>query len=156
MVRFITLTGILLWSTTVLSHHSVAGVYDGQKRFIAEVEVREFELVNPHPLMLIEITGIPAGQVAEGIAIGQTWTLEMDNLRELTALGFHRETFLVGDQILVAVDPRSDTRYRENTLYMRAVEHRREGFIYLHNVRELFPIDAAEDNLGRLLDRVVN
>jgi len=41
-------------------------------------------------------------------------------------------------------------------LYMRAVEHRREGFIYLHNVRELFPIDAAEDNLGRLLDRVVN
>ena len=156
MVQFVTATVILLWSMTALGHHSVAGTYDDQQRFTIEVEVREFELVNPHPLMLVGITDIPEGQVIDGIAIGQTWTLEMDNLRELRALGFNRETFLPGDQLLVAVDPVRDTRNHENTLYMRAVEHPREGFVYLHNVRELFPIDAAEDNLGRLLDRVVN
>ena len=156
MYRFITLTVILLWSVTALGHHSVIGIYDDQKRFTIEVEVRKFELVNPHPLILVEITDIPEGQVIDGITVGQTWTLEMDNRRELTALGINSETFIPGDQILVAVDPSRHTRYRENTLYLRAAEHKREGFVYLHNVRQLFPIDTAEDNLSRHLHRVVN
>ncbi len=156
MYRFITLTVILLWSVTALGHHSVIGIYDDQKRFTVEVEVREFELVNPHPLIFVEITDIPDGQVIDGIAIGQTWTIEMDNRRELTALGFNDETFIAGDQLLVAVDPSRHTRYRENTLYLRAAEHKREGFVYLHNVRQLFPIDTAEDNLSRHLHRIVN
>ena len=156
MYRFITLTVILLWSVTALGHHSVIGIYDDQKRFTVEVEVREFELVSPHPLIFVEIIDIPDGQVIDGIAIGQTWTIEMDNRRELTALGFNDETFIAGDQLLVAVDPSRHTRYRENTLYLRAAEHKREGFVYLHNVRQLFPIDTAEDNLSRHLHRVVN
>jgi len=156
MYRFIALTVILLWSTIALGHHSVIGIYDDQKRFTVEVEVREFELISPHPLIFVEITDIPDGQVIDGIAIGQTWTIEMDNRRELTALGFNDETFIAGDQLLVAVDPSRHTRYRENTLYLRAVEHKREGFVYLHNVRQLFPIDTAEDNLSRHLHRVVN
>ncbi len=156
MYRFITLTVNLLWSVTALGHHSVIGIYDDQKRFTIEVEVRKFELVNPHPLILVEITDIPEGQVIDGITVGQTWTLEMDNRRELTALGINSETFIPGDQILVAVDPSRHTRYRENTLYLRAAEHKREGFVYLHNVRQLFPIDTAEDNLSRHLHRVVN
>ncbi len=156
MYRFITLTVILLWSVTALGHHSVIGIYDDQKRFTVEVEVRKFELINPHPLIVVEIIDIPDGQVINGIAIGQTWTIEMDNRRELTALGFNDETFIAGDQLLVAVDPSRHTRYRENTLYLRAAEHKREGFVYLHNVRQLFPIDTAEDNLSRHLHRVVN
>ena len=156
MYRFITLTVILLWSVTALGHHSVIGIYDDQKRFTVEVEVREFELISPHPLIFVEITDIPDGQVIDGIAIGQTWTIEMDNRRELTALGFNDETFIAGDQLLVAVDPSRHTRYRENTLYLRAAEHKREGFVYLHNVRQLFPIDTAEDNFSRHLHRVVN
>ncbi len=156
MYRFITLIVSLLWSVTALGHHSVIGIYDDQKRFTIEVEVRKFELVNPHPLILVEITDIPEGQVIDGITVGQTWTLEMDNRRELTALGINSETFIPGDQILVAVDPSRHTRYRENTLYLRAAEHKREGFVYLHNVRQLFPIDTAEDNLSRHLHRVVN
>ena len=154
MYRFITITVILLWSVTALGHHSVIGVYDDQQRFTAEVEVKEFELVNPHPLMFVQIVDIPDGQVIDGIEIGQTWTLEMDNKRELTALGINNETFIPGDQILVAVDPSRHTRYRENTLYLRAIEHQREGFIYLHNVRQLFPINTAEDNLSKHLHRV--
>ena len=156
MYRFITLTVILLWSATALGHHTVIGIYDDQKRFTVEVEVRDFELISPHPLIFVEITDIPDGQVIDGIAIGQTWTIEMDNRRELTALGFNDETFIAGDQLLVAVDPSRHTRYRENTLYLRAAEHKREGFVYLHNVRQLFPIDTAEDNLSRHLHRVVN
>ncbi len=154
MYRLITRTVILLWSVTALGHHSVNGIYDDQKRFTIEVEVRKFELVNPHPLISVEITNIPEGQVIDGIAVGQTWTLEMDNRRELTALGINSETFIPGDQILVAVDPSRHTRYRENTLYLRAAEHQREGFVYIHNVKQLFPIDTAEDNLSRHLHRI--
>ena len=154
MYRFITIAAILLWSITALGHHSVIGIYDDQKRFTIEVEVKKFELVNPHPLIIIEIIDIPEGQVTQGIALGQTWTLEMDNRRELTALGIDNETFIPGDQILVAVDPSRNTLYRENTLYLRAVEHQREGFVYIHNVRQLFPIDTAEDNLSKHLHKV--
>ena len=154
MYRFITHACILLWSATALGHHSVSGIYDDQKRFTIEVEVRKFELINPHPVIFVEIINIPDGQVIDGIAVGQTWTLEMDNARELTALGFDNKTFIPGDQILVAVDPSYHTRYRENTLYLRAAEHQREGFVYIHNVRQLFPIDTVEDNLSKHLHRV--
>ncbi len=154
MYRFITYTCILLWSATALGHHSVIGIYDDQKRFTIEVEVRKFELISPHPLIFVEIIDIPDGQVIDGIAVAQTWTLEMDNARELTALGFNNKTFIPGDQILVAVDPSRHTRNRENTLYLRAVEHQREGFVYIHNVKKLFPIDTAEDNLSRHLHRI--
>lgn len=156
MVRLLTLAAILLWGMTAPAHHSVIGIYDDEKRFTAEVEVRNFELANPHPLIFVEITDIPNGQVVEGIAVGQTWTLEMDNLRELTALGFDRRTFIPGDQLVVAVDPSRHTRYRENTLYIRAIEHPREGFVYLHNVRELVSVDAAGNNLSKYLHRINN
>ena len=150
----ITIALLLPWSISALGHHNVIGVYDDQKRFTAEVEVREFELINPHPLILVEIIDIPVGQTTDGIEIGQTWTLEMDNLRELTALGIHNGTFIPGDRILVALDPSRHTRYRENTLYLRAAEHQREGFVYIHNVRQLFPADTAEDNLSRHLHKI--
>ena len=154
MYRFIIITVILFWSITAPAHHSVIGIYDDQKRLIIEVEVKKFELINPHPLILVEITDIPEGQAIHGLAIGQTWTLEMDNARELTALGIDNETFIPGDQIRVAVDPSRNTLYRDNTLYLRAVEHPREGFVYVHNVRQLFPIDTAEDNLSKHLQKV--
>ena len=154
MNRIITIAVIPFWSITALCHHSVIGVYDDQKRFTAEVEVREFELISPHPLIFVQITDIPDGQAIDAIEVGQTWTLEMDNTRELTALGIDSETFIPGDRILVAVDPARNTRYRENTLYLRAAEHRREGFVYIHNVRQLFPIDTAEDNLSMHLHKI--
>ena len=154
MYRFITYACILLWSATALGHHSVIGIYDDQKRFTIEVEVRKFELINPHPLIFVEIIDIPDGQAIDGITVGQTWTLEMDNARELTALGFNNKTFIPGDQILVAVDPSRHTRYRANTLYLRAAEHQREGFVYIHNVKQLCTIDTVEDNLSKHLHRV--
>ena len=154
MHRLVTHAVILLWCTTAQGHHWVKDVYDSQRRFIVEVEVKRFRLINPHPHLFVEITGIRGDEKIEGIEIGQTWTLEMDNKRELTALGFHNETFVPGDRVVVAVDPSRTTLYRENTLYLRAVEHQREGFVYVHNVRQLFPIDAAGDNLLRHLHEV--
>ena len=147
---------LILGGIAIGAGHTVIGIYDDQKRFTIAVEVRNFELVNPHPLIFVEITDIPDGQDIEGIAVGQTWTLELDNRRELTELGFNKRTFIPGDQLVVAVDPSRHTRYRENTLYLRAIEHPREGFVYLHNVRELVPVDAVGNNLSRYLHRINN
>lgn len=154
MQRLATLLIVSVFSVAAHGHHWVRDVYDSTQRFIVKVEVRKFQLINPHPLMQVEITDIRGGQLPDGVVLGQTWTLEMDNKRELTALGFHDETFVPGDQILVAVDPLHDTNYRRNTLYMRAVEHQREGFVYLHNVRRLFPVETAGESLSRHLDRI--
>ena len=153
MNRLIITVVILLWSIATPGHHWVRDIYDEEKRVIVEVEVKKFALVNPHPFLFVEITGIPEGQVSNGLEIGQTWTLEMDNLRELVELGINKETFIPGDQVLVAVDPSRNELYRKNTLYLRAVEHQREGFVYVHNVRQLFPIDSGEENLSKHLPK---
>lgn len=154
MHRLTLILVVLLGSASAPAHHWVRDVYDGEKRLIIVAEVRKFDLIYPHPMMLVEITEIPEGQEVDGLTIGQTWTLEMDNRRELTALGIHAETFVAGDQIRIVVDPSFDTSYRENTLYLRAVEHDREGFVYLHNVRELFPIEPGEDSLMKHLSKI--
>ena len=154
MDRSIALILVSLCGANAAGHHSVIGVYDDQKRFTVEVEVERFELIDPHPLILAEITAIPSEAEIDGIAVGQTWTLEMDNLRELVALGFDPQTFVPGDRLLVAVDPSRHSRYRKNTLYLRAAEHRRRGFIYVHNSRELFMIESADDELSKYLHRI--
>jgi hypothetical protein len=154
MRRLVTFAVILLCCATAQAHHWVRDIYDASKRVTLEVEVKQFRLINPHPLLFVEITGIADDEEVDGVAIGQTWTLEMDNKRELTALGFHNETFIPGDTLLVVVDPSHNTLYRKNTLYLRAVEHRREGFVYLHNVRQLFPIEDDGENLSRHLHRI--
>lgn len=138
------------------SHHAVTSVYDASKRVVIEVEVYEFGLVHPHPLMLIEILAIAEDQqVEESIEVGQVWTLEMDNLWELTDLGLNANTFVPGDTLRVAVDPSRHEEYRKNTMYLRAIEHQRLGIIYIHNVRELFNIDIEQStSLESYLDLV--
>lgn len=153
-LRFILIAVVFLSSVPAASHHWVRDIYDGQRRVIVEVQVQQFRLVYPHPMMLVEITALPEGQEDSELTVGQTWILEMDNRRELTALGIDAETFAPGDQLRVVVDPSFDSSYRDNTLYMRAVEHPREGFVYLHNVRQLFAIEPDEDSLSKHLSKI--
>lgn len=147
MYRLVFFALVSIVSSLGYAHHWVHEVYDGEKRFIADVEVKKFSLINPHPLMSIEIKNIHGDNTVDGAEVGQTWVLEMDNRRELTDLGFNPDTFIPGDQITVAVDPSFDTSYRKNTMYIRAIEHSRQGFIYIHNVRELFPVDSDGNGL---------
>lgn len=155
-LRSLAFVSALIWlsSTVALGHHSVIGVYDDQRRFTAAVEVKTFDLIDPHPLIFVEISGFPNGDEPTGIAVGQTWTLELDNARELRLLGFDRETFVPGDRLVVAVDPSRHTRYRENTLYVRGAAHPRAGFIYIHNLRELIAVESSDDNLDKFLHLV--
>lgn len=154
MLRLIAFSLLLLWCAAAQAHHWVIDIYNENERFVAEVEVKKFSLINPHPVMFVEIVGIPSEKEVDGIEVGQTWSIELDNRRELVELGFNRETFIPGDKILVAVDPSYNTAYRKNTLYLRAVEHQRESFVYVHNVRQLYPADPDGGSLAKHLDEV--
>jgi hypothetical protein len=132
----------------------VSDVYDKDRRVVIEVVVEEFAFINPHPVLTVEISELPDPAATGGVAVGQSITLEMDNRRELVALGFRATTFSPGDRLIIAVDPSRDSRFRRNALYLRALAHPREQFVYLHNVRTLYPIEDNDRPLARYLDQV--
>ena len=55
--------------------------------------VVEFQLVNPHPFLFIDVKG----RTGEA----QRWQLEMDNRRELVSIGVTASTFKPGDLVVV-------------------------------------------------------
>lgn len=81
--------------------------------------VTEFQFVNPHPFVVIEIKNRD-GQ-------SEQWKLEMDDRVELVDLGFTKNTLKVGDRIKVIGNiARRDAR----SLYVRRLERLADGFIY--------------------------
>jgi len=104
------------------AHHSIAGVYDRDRPATLSAVVREFRFVNPHPRIVVEVTG-PGGDVQE-------WTLEMDNRWELAELGFTERTLEPGDRIVVRGSlGRRDPR----ALYVLRLEHPAGDFTYEHH-----------------------
>ena len=67
--------------------------------------------VSPHPVLTVEVAG-EAGSP-------QSWLLEMDNLRELVAVGFTSETLRPGDRVVVSGSP---SRRETQRLYIRRLD----------------------------------
>ena len=93
----------------IAAHHSIASVYDRDKRTTLSAVVKQWRFVNPHPSIVVEVTtpGAPA----------RIWTLEMDNRWELAELGFTENTLKPGDRIEVTGNP---SRRDANALYVRS------------------------------------
>lgn len=104
------------------AHHSIAGVYDSARELTLDAVVREFQFVNPHPLIVVDVTD------AQGAT--RNWTLEMDNRWELAELGFEAGTLKRGDRIMVAGYP---ARQRDDALYIRRLDRPTDGFSYRHH-----------------------
>jgi hypothetical protein len=101
------------------AHHSIAGVYDTSQQVTVEGVVAEFQFVNPHPYVTVEVRqqgGEP-----------QRWKLEMDNLSELVQAGMTKESLKPGDQVVVKGNP---LRAKGQNLYIRKLERRADGFEY--------------------------
>ena len=75
--------GIAISAMTIHAHHSIAGVYDTNRQMTIEATITEFQFINPHPFVLVEVKN-DAGT--------QPWRLEMDNRRELIQIGMNGET----------------------------------------------------------------
>lgn len=114
-------------SKEVLAHHFVTDVYDPNTVLTYEVQVKEFQFINPHPFIKVNQVGSD-----------ELWILEMDNKWELAELGFDKNTLKSEDTIKVFVNA---SPFNSKAFYVRAMEHPRLGFRYEHNVRELYKLE---------------
>jgi Family of unknown function (DUF6152) len=101
------------------AHHAIGAVYDSSQPVTLEGAITAFHYINPHPFVEIQVAA------ADGRA--ESWRLEFDNLRELTAAGMSVETFKVGDSITVTG---SRARDKSRSAYVRRLERRADGFLY--------------------------
>lgn len=60
------------------AHHPIS-VYDSSRQVTLDGIVAQFQLVNPHPFLLID--------VKDGTAAARPWKAETDNRSELVAIG---------------------------------------------------------------------
>jgi hypothetical protein len=113
---------VLAFAAPLAAHHSIASVYDREKRTTISAVVKQWRFVNPHPSIVVEVTtsGSP----------GRTLTLEMDNRWELAELGFTESTLKPGDRIEVTGDP---SRREAHMLYVRTLRRPADGFRYDHH-----------------------
>src|SRR2546425_4180907 len=80
---------VALLAAPAFSHHSFA-VFDQSKLLSMPGTVKEFELVNPHAWLHLDIVNDKGG--------GSTWSFEAGSPAQLVKLGWSKETFKVGDK----------------------------------------------------------
>ena len=109
----------VLFGMTTQAHHSISAVYDDTQRVTIEGVVTEFQFVNPHPIVVID--------VKDSSGKAQQWRLEMDNQRELADIGFTSDTLKPGERLVVIG---SLGRRQAQSLYVRRLDRPSDGFSY--------------------------
>jgi hypothetical protein len=100
-------------------HHSLWSVYDSTRQVTLEGTVAQFQLVNPHPFLFIDVD--------DGAGVTKRWRLEMDNRGELAAIGVTASTFKAGDRVVVRG---SLARSGGESLYLLRLDRAVDGFWY--------------------------
>lgn len=93
----ILVAAMLLSIGTAMAHHSFSPVYDGGRTVTVTGVVTEFELVNPHAHMALDVAD-DAGRVTQ-------WKVEFDGRLNLTNHGWNDETITVGEHLTVTGNP---------------------------------------------------
>jgi hypothetical protein len=109
----------VLLTPALRAHHSIYGVYDSSRQATLEGTVAEFQLINPHPFLFIDVAD-PAGTA-------ERWRLELDNRHELTAIDVTADTFKPGERVRVRG---SLARSRARSLYLLRLDRPADGFWY--------------------------
>ena len=88
---------LLLFAKTGASHHGFAAVYDGTRSIAISGVVTQFKFVNPHAMMLMDVTDA-SGKVAK-------WTIEFDVRLNLSEGGWTAETIKAKERVTVTGNP---------------------------------------------------
>ena len=113
-----TVAALLILSVPASAHHAISAVYDSSKRVTVEGAVREFQFINPHPFLVIEV--IDGGKSLE-------WKLEMDNRFELINEGMSADTLKRGDRVVASG---SLSRTNPQSMYLMRLDRPADGFLY--------------------------
>jgi uncharacterized protein DUF6152 len=81
----------------VYSHHSFSGVYDGSRVVTVSGVVTQFKFVNPHALMLMDVTD-ESGKVSK-------WTVEFAGRLNLAEIGWTADSIKAKDRVTVTGNP---------------------------------------------------
>ena len=111
--------GIAIPAVAVQAHHAISAVYDSSKPATLDGVVREFQFINPHPLLTMDVTD-GSGRTLE-------WRLELDNRFELIGVGVKADTLKAGDRIVVTGNL---SRERPRGLYVVRLDRPADGFRY--------------------------
>lgn len=109
---------VLAASGAADAHHSIAGYFDRSHQVTIDGVVAEFQWVNPHPFLIID--------VGQGRA-PERWRLEMDNRGELSSVGFTEATFKPGERVVVTGSP---ARREPRQMYIERLHRPADGFGY--------------------------
>ena len=113
------LAAVVLITSAADAHHSITALYDSRRQVTVTGSVREFQFVNPHPWIGLDVT-------ADGGRV-QTWRLELDNRFELVNVGMRADTLKPGD---VVVASGSAGRDGALSLYVRQLDRPADGLRY--------------------------
>jgi len=118
---------LVLTTNRADAHHSFAPVYDAKRTVTVQGVVTEFRLINPHALMLMDVTD-DTGKVV-------TWTVEFAGRLNLTEGGWNERSITPGQKVTVFGNPTHTNSPR---------------LFFLHLVRadgsELYPPSKARED----------
>ena len=115
---FIAFAALSVLAVTADAHHSIAGMYDQSRRVTLDGVIAQYQFVNPHPFVVVDVTMNGATQ---------SWKAELDNRWELQNVGMTPTTFNAGDRIVVSGSPGRD---RTPLLYVWRLERAADGLLY--------------------------
>ena len=92
----LTILGVLVMPVSTMGHHGGAS-FDNTKEVTLKGTVTEWLWANPHCFLKVDAKD-DTGSV-------RNWNLEFGNPTDITARGYSRRTFKVGDEITVTVTP---------------------------------------------------
>jgi hypothetical protein len=119
MIRWTVAAAVGAVAAAAHAHHSIAAAYDTSRQITVEGRVTEFLFVNPHPVLVLDVT--KSGGATE------IWRLELDNRSELVAIGVDASTFKPGEQVIATG---SAGRNHALALYAMRVERPADGLLY--------------------------
>jgi hypothetical protein len=110
---------IVLGAFSVEAHHSIAGAYDTRREIKIEGVVTQFEFVNPHAFLTVE--------VRQAGGAPQRWRVELDDRGELSEIGMTAKTLQPGNSVIIMGNP---ARREENRLYLARLDRPADGYSF--------------------------
>ena len=111
--------GFLLAVSTVDAHHSISGAYDTRREIKIEGVVTQFEFINPHAFLTVE--------VRDAGGVPQRWRVELDDRGELSEIGMTARTLQPGNEVIVLGSP---ARRETNQLYLARLDRPADGYSF--------------------------
>jgi len=114
--------GALLLIATVpaTAHHGQAGLFDESKVVEVKGTVKKWSLVNPHPILLLEVTNESGARVEWDVYFGPSAA------GPLRRQGYTPETFRVGETVIVKGHPSTGAGVRGIDVWGKGVSVTRE------------------------------